>query len=124
MVYMMKIEAIKGNIEILRNMDSFMDRLTAWNGARCKDPNIFRGATHLTDLKDCKRAQLERKWLRRLLSHLFQEVGHSEMVMRYLGMGAIYLTPQAKGILEQRRKTEFYWRVGKPVAETEEEEDG
>ncbi len=100
-----------------------MNRLTAWNEERNKDLKINRGVTHLTDLKDCKRAQLERKWLRRLLAPLFQEVGHREIVIRYLGMGAIYLTPQAKGIMEKRYKARYPWRVEQPVPDQNDKEE-
>ena len=104
-------------------MDAFLNRLTVWNEERNKDLKINRGVAHLADLKNCKRVQLERKWLRRLLAPLFQEVAHSEMVIRYLGMGGVYLTPQAKGIIERRYKAQFPWRIRQPVAYQNDEEE-
>jgi hypothetical protein len=102
-------------IYILKHMDAFLNRLTVWNEERNKDLKINRGIIHLADLKDCKRIQLERKWLRRLLAPLFQEVAHREMVIRYLGMGAIYLTPQTKDILERRNRVQYPWRFGQSM---------
>ena len=101
-------------------MEAFLNRLTVWNEEREKDKAISRGIAHLIDIKECKCIQLERKWLRRLLAPLFQEVAHRDMVMRYLGMGAIYLTPQAKGILELRQRMRFR---NIPVPDTIESED-
>ena len=102
-------------------MEAFLNRLTVWNEERKKDKAISRGKAHLIDIKECKRIQLERKWLRRLLSPLFQEVAHREMVLRYLGMGTIYLTPQAKGIFERRQRVRFHNMPVPDIIESDDE---
>ena len=89
-------------------MDAFLNRLTTWNEERNKAKYVVKAKTHIYHVKECKRIQLERRWLRRLVNQLLPEPAHTEMVIRYLGMGAIYLTPQAKGILELRQRRIHY----------------
>ena len=77
-------------------MDALKSRLILWTGRRNKNPFQIRGNAHIRYIKECRRVQLERKLVRRLLRPLFLEESHVNWVIRYLGMGTIYFTQYAK----------------------------
>jgi len=88
-------------------MDSLRSRLAMWTATRNKGPFVMRGNGHIRHTKECRRAQIERKLVRRLLRPLFPEDVHVGWVLCYLGMGAVRFT--------EKRRADGIIRIPRPI---------